>query len=60
MIGWATTVKPIYFDSIDNSDYILGSRRTRHGTPGSMSMARYSRGRAPIGGDTSQPWVHIA
>jgi hypothetical protein len=34
--------KPIYFDSIDNSAYILGKPSTRRGDPGFTSMAKTS------------------
>ena len=39
--------KAIYFDSIDNSAYILGKHRTPRVIPGSISMARYSRAHGP-------------
>jgi arylsulfatase A-like enzyme len=53
--------KPIYFDSIDNSAYILGQ------APHSARMSWiyidgevFEGARADIGGDPNEPWVHIA
>ena len=37
--------KPIYFDSIDNSAYVLGKAKHSARNPGSTSMARTSWGR---------------
>jgi arylsulfatase A-like enzyme len=53
--------KPIYFDSIDNSDYILG--KSPHSARNSwiyIDGEVFQGARADIGGDTSEPWVHIA
>jgi arylsulfatase A-like enzyme len=53
--------KPIYFDSIDNSAYILG--REPHSARTSwvyVDGETFNGVRADIGGDPSQPWVHIA
>ena len=53
--------KPIYFDSIDNSDYILG--KSPHSARNSWIYVDgevFQGARADIGGDTSEPWVHIA
>ena len=53
--------KPIYFDSIDNSAYILG--KADHSARNSwvyIDGETFNGARADIGGDTAQPWVHIA
>ena len=53
--------KPIYFDSIDNSAYILG--KTQHSARRSWIFinGEYMNGvRADIGGDPKEPWVNIA
>jgi arylsulfatase len=53
--------KPVYFDSIDNSAYILG-----HAPHSARTSWIYIDGenlegvRADIGGDPNEPWVHIA
>jgi arylsulfatase len=53
--------KPIYFDSIDNSAYILGkadhsARRSWIYIDGEV----FQGARFDIGGDTQEPWVNIA
>ena len=53
--------KPIYFDSIDNSDYILG--KTQHSARNSWIYidGEFFYGmRFDIGGDPKEPWVRIA
>ena len=53
--------KGIYFDSIDNSAYILG--KTPHSARTSwiyIDGETFQGARADIGGDPAQPWVHIA
>jgi arylsulfatase len=53
--------KPIYFDSIDNSAYILG--KSPHSARKSWIYidGEYLNAiRADIGGDPNQPWVNIA
>lgn len=53
--------KPIYFDSIDNSAYILG--QAPHSARNSwiyIDGEIFEGARADIGGDPQQPWVHIA
>ncbi len=53
--------KPIYFDSIDNSAYILG--KARHSARTSwvyINGEHYAGVRADIGGDPKEPWVRIA
>ena len=53
--------KPIYFDSIDNSAYILG--KEPHSARTSwiyVDGETFNGARADIGGDPSEPWVHIA
>ena len=53
--------KPIYFDSIDNSAYILG--KAQHSARNSwvyVDGETFNGMRADIGGDPSEPWVHIA
>ena len=53
--------KPIYFDSIDNSAYILG--KAQHSARELVDLHRrrdFQRSRADIGGDPKEPWVHIA
>jgi arylsulfatase A-like enzyme len=53
--------KPIYFDSIDNSAYILG--RTPHSARTSwiyIDGENFEGARTDIGGDPQEPWVHIA
>jgi arylsulfatase A-like enzyme len=53
--------KPIYFDSIDNSDYILG--KTPHSARKSwiyIDGEVFQGARADIGGDPDEPWVNIS
>jgi hypothetical protein len=53
--------KPIYFDSIDNSAYILG--KAPHSARNSwvyIDGENFYGVRADIGGDSQEPWVHIA
>jgi len=53
--------KPIYFDSIDNSDYILG--KAQHSARRSwiyIDGETFWGARADIGGDPEEPWVNIA
>lgn len=53
--------KPIYFDSIDNSAYILG--KSQHSARNSWIYidGEYLNAiRVDIGGDTNEPWVNIA
>ncbi len=53
--------KPIYFDSIDNSAYILG--KAEHSARRSwvyVDGETFQGVRADIGGDPNEPWVHIA
>jgi arylsulfatase len=53
--------KPIYFDSIDNSAYILGTEQ--HSARKSwvyIDGEDFWGVRADIGGDPTEPWVHIA
>ncbi len=53
--------KPIYFDSIDNSAYILG--KAQHSARDSwiyIDGEVFQGVRADIGGDPAEPWVHIA
>ena len=53
--------KPIYFDSIDNSAYILG--KAPHSARTSwvyIDGETFNGARADIGGDPKEPWVHIA
>ena len=53
--------KPIYFDSIDNSAYILG--KAEHSARKSwvyIDGETYQGVRADIDGDPNEPWVHIA
>jgi arylsulfatase len=53
--------KPIYFDSIDNSAYILGTEQ--HSARNSwvyIDGEDFWGVRADIGGDPSEPWVHLA
>ena len=53
--------KPIYFDSIDNSAYILG--KAQHSARNGwiyIDGENFEGARADIGGDPNQPWVHIA
>ena len=53
--------KPIYFDSIDNSAYILGKQP--HSARNSwiyIDGEVFNGARADIGGDPNEPWVHIA
>jgi arylsulfatase len=53
--------KPIYFDSIDNSAYILGTDQHSARTSWVYIDGEDFWGvRADIGGDPTQPWVHIA
>ena len=53
--------KGIYFDSIDNSAYILG--KAPHSARNSwiyIDGEKFQGARADIGGDPKEPWVHIA
>jgi arylsulfatase A-like enzyme len=53
--------KPIYFDSIDNSAYVLG--KASHSARNSwiyIDGETFAGARADIGGDPKEPWVHIA
>ncbi|HME27104.1 MAG TPA: arylsulfatase [Acetobacteraceae bacterium] len=53
--------QPIYFDSIDNSAYILG--KAQHSARTSwiyIDGETFWGARADIGGDPSEPWLHIA
>jgi arylsulfatase A-like enzyme len=53
--------KPIYFDSIDNSAYVLG--KAQHSARTSWIYVDgevFEGARADIGGDPNEPWVHIA
>ena len=53
--------KPIYFDSIDNSDYVLG--KAQHSARNNwiyVDGETFNGARADIGGDPDEPWVHIA
>jgi hypothetical protein len=53
--------KPIYFDSIDNSAYILG--KDQHSARTSwvyIDGETFNGARADIGGDPTEPWVHLA
>ena len=53
--------KSIYFDSIDNSDYILG--KAKHSARTSwvyVNGETFAGVRADILGGSSEPWVHIA
>jgi arylsulfatase len=53
--------KPIYFDSIDNSAYILG--KMEHSARRSwvyVDGENFYGARADIGGDPKEPWVNIA
>jgi hypothetical protein len=53
--------KGIYFDSIDNSAYILG--KAPHSAWNSwiyIDGETFQGMRADIGGDPKEPWVHIA
>ena len=53
--------KPIYFDSIDNSAYILG--KAQHSARNSwiyVDGETFNGARADVGGDPTEPWVHIA
>ena len=53
--------KPIYFDSIDNSAYILG--KAEHSARRSwiyIDGEIFQGARADIGGDPKEPWVNIA
>ena len=53
--------KPIYFDSIDNSAYILGKEGHSARTSWVYIDGETFNGvRADIGGDPKEPWVHIA
>jgi arylsulfatase A-like enzyme len=53
--------KPIYFDSIDNSAYILGTAPHSARTSWVYIDGEDFYGvRADIGGDPAQPWLHIA
>ncbi len=53
--------KPIYFDSIDNSAYILG--KAPHSARTSWIYVDgevFEGARADVGGDPKEPWIHIA
>jgi hypothetical protein len=53
--------KGIYFDSIDNSAYILG--KAQHSARTSwiyIDGETFNGARADIGGDPKEPWVHMA
>src|SRR5271166_621424 len=53
--------QPIYFDSIDNSDYILG--KAQHSARKSwvyIDGETFWGARADIGGDPDEPWLNIA
>jgi arylsulfatase len=53
--------KPIYFDSIDNSAYVLG--KAPHSARNSwiyIDGETLQGARADVGGDPNEPWVHIA
>jgi arylsulfatase len=53
--------KPIYFDSIDNSAYIMG--KSPHSARKSwiyINGETFHAARADIGGDPKEPWVNIA
>ena len=53
--------KPIYFDSVDNSAYILG--KSQHSARRSWVFVNgeyLNAVRADIGGDPNEPWVNIA
>jgi arylsulfatase len=53
--------KPIYFDSIDNSAYILGTAAHSARTSWVYVDGENFYGvRADVGGDPKEPWVHIA
>jgi arylsulfatase A-like enzyme len=53
--------KPIYFDSIDNSAYILGSEQHSARTSWVYIDGENFYGvRTDIGGDPKEPWLHIA
>ena len=53
--------KPIYFDSIDNSAYILGKAQHSARTSWIFINGEYLNAiRADIGGDPKEPWVNIA
>jgi arylsulfatase len=53
--------KPIYFDSIDNSAYILGKAEHSARKSWIYITGEYLKGiRADIGGDPKEPWVNIA
>jgi arylsulfatase len=53
--------KPIYFDSIDNSAYILGTAPHSARTSWVYVDGENFYGvRADVGGDPKEPWVHIA
>ncbi len=53
--------KPIYFDSIDNSSYILG--KAQHSARKSwiyINGEYLNAVRVDMGGDTSEPWLNLA
>jgi arylsulfatase len=53
--------KPIYFDGIDNSDYVLGKAQHSARTDWVYIDGEVFQGaRKDIGGDPNEPWVHIA
>ncbi len=53
--------KPIYFDSIDNSDYVLG--KAQHSARASwvyINGENFGGVRVDINGGPQEPWVHMA
>jgi arylsulfatase A-like enzyme len=53
--------KPIYFDSIDNSAYILGKAQHSARRSWVFINGEYLHGiRADVAGDENEPWVNIA
>ena len=53
--------KGIYFDSIDNSDYVLGkAQHSARNTWVYIDGETFHGVRADIGGDAKEQWVHIA
>jgi hypothetical protein len=53
--------KPIYFDSIDNSAYILGKAQHSARTSWIYINGEYLNAvRADVGGDPNEPWLNIA
>ncbi len=52
--------KPIYFDSIDNSAYVLGKQPlSARDSWVCIDGETFNGARADIGGDLAEPWVHI-